>query len=224
MYLETPVGVWADMQVAQDIYRDNVWLKQLIARDSLGISAYHMPSPNHPHCYEITSFLSMYDHYRATGNTTWLHAAEGAWELIANDFLHIDGTSSLTEGAPDQGTDWKRKTYKINGGGTGETCCTVFWIKFNQRFQLMNPTVEKYSAEIETALYNAMLRQMVKRPSTNHGHGHGDGHGPVEGLPPAAADRAPLARGTPEQQAAALASQVRRRDRRRFRDGPSAFL
>lgn len=49
-YLETPVGVWADMQVAQDIYRDNVWMRQLIDRDSLGISAYHMPSPNHPHC------------------------------------------------------------------------------------------------------------------------------------------------------------------------------
>lgn len=49
-YLETPVGVWADMQVAQDIYRDNVWMRQLIDRDSTGISAYHMPSPNHPHC------------------------------------------------------------------------------------------------------------------------------------------------------------------------------
>ena len=77
----------------------------------------------------------------------------------------------------------------------------------------MNPS--RYSAEIETALYNAMLRQMVKRPSAGHdhgghgGHGHGGhGRGPVEGLPPAPGDRAPLPRGTPEQQAAALASQV----------------
>ena len=96
----------------------------------------------------------------ATGNTTWLHAAEGAWELIANDFLHIDGTSSLTEGAPDHGTDWKRKTYKINGGGTGETCCTVFWIKFNQRFQLMNPTVEKCLLRVISVLTPVHLQKV----------------------------------------------------------------
>lgn len=70
----------------------------------------------------------MFDHYRATGNGTWLEAATGAWELIKEDFLHIDGTSALTEGAPDAGTDWKAKTYKIAGGGTGETCCTVLYV------------------------------------------------------------------------------------------------
>ena len=137
VYLETPIGVWSDMQVAQDIYRDNEWMEQLIARDSTGISAYHMPTPNHPHCYEITSFLSMFDHYRATGNSTWLHAAQGAWDIITSDFLHIDGSSALTEGAPDHGTDWKKKTYRIQPGtGTGETCCTTFWIKFVRRLSI----------------------------------------------------------------------------------------
>ena len=137
VYLETPIGVWSDMQVAQDIYRDNEWMDQLIARDSTGISAYHMPTPNHPHCYEITSFLSMFDHYRATGNSTWLHAAQGAWDIITSDFLHIDGSSALTEGAPDHGTDWKKKTYRIQPGtGTGETCCTTFWIKFVRRLSI----------------------------------------------------------------------------------------
>lgn len=90
MYLETPVGVWADMQVAQDIYRDNIWMQQLIARDSLGISSYHMPSPNHPHCYEITSFLSMFDHYRATGNVTWLQAVRAETMHLTLSPVHSD--------------------------------------------------------------------------------------------------------------------------------------
>ena len=198
MYLETPVGVWSDMQVAQDIYRDNIWMQQLIARDSLGISKYHMPAPNHPHCYEITSFLSMFDHYRATGNTTWLHAAQGAWDIITSDFLHIDGSSALTEGAPDHGTDWKKNTYRIQPGtGTGETCCTTFWIKFNQRFSLLYPDQEKYAAEIETAVYNALLKNLVKRPASKE-----------EAAAHASLPRTETPRGTPDQRAAALASQL----------------
>jgi DUF1680 family protein len=198
MYLETPVGVWSDMQVAQDIYRDNIWMNGLIARDSLSISKYHMPTPNHPHCYEITSFLSMFDHYRATGNSTWLHAAEGAWDIIHTNFLHIDGSSALTEGAPDQGTDWKKKTYRIQPGtGTGETCCTTFWIKFNQRFSLLNPNEEKYAAEIETAVYNALLKNIVKRPSTGEDTPYHE-----------ASSRQEISRGTPEQRNAAELSQL----------------
>lgn len=118
MYLETPGAKWADSQTAQDAYRDNVWMRGLIARDPRSITKYHMPSPNHPHCYEITSFLSMFDNYRATGNTTWLAAAEGAWEMVSLYFTHIDGTSALTEGAANRsaGTDWQAKTYKLAGG------------------------------------------------------------------------------------------------------------
>merc|ERR1719316_223032 len=82
MYLETPVGVYKDSQVAQDTYRDNIWMHQLMMRNASGISSYHMPAPNRPHCYEITAFLSMLDNYRATGNTTWLEAARGGWDLI----------------------------------------------------------------------------------------------------------------------------------------------
>ena len=37
-------------------------------------------------------------------------------------------------------------------------------IKFNQRFQLLNPDDEKYTARIENAIYNALLRTMVPRP------------------------------------------------------------
>ena len=115
MYLETPIGVYADSQAAQDTYRDDVWMRQLMSRDPTGVYNYHMPSPNHPHCYEITSFLSMFDNYRATHNATWLAAAEGAFDILLESFVNVDGTSSLTEGRrytdPKTGelTDWRVK-------------------------------------------------------------------------------------------------------------------
>ena len=55
MYLETPHSKYADSQTAQDTYRDDYWLRQLIAKDPRSMSNYHMPEPNHPHCYEITA-------------------------------------------------------------------------------------------------------------------------------------------------------------------------
>ena len=142
LYLETPIGTYADSQTAQDAFRDDAWMRQLIDRDPAGIYDYHMPAPNHPHCYEITSFLSMFDNYRATHNATWLDAATGAWEVLAENFLHVDGSSSLTEGRrytnPDTGrkTDWPPKSYKLGAEAfTGETCCTgdikrrIFWLE-----------------------------------------------------------------------------------------------
>jgi hypothetical protein len=142
LYLETPIGTYADLQTAQDAFRDDAWMRQLIDRDPAGIYDYHMPAPNHPHCYEITAFLSMFDNYRATHNATWLDAATGAWEVLAENFLHVDGSSSLTEGRrytnPDTGrkTDWPPKSYKLGAEAfTGETCCTgdikrrIFWLE-----------------------------------------------------------------------------------------------
>ena len=38
----------------------------------------------------------------------------------------------------------------------------MFWIKLNQRFQLLRPENETFAAQIETAIYNAALRAMVR--------------------------------------------------------------
>ena len=180
VYLETPgrchrgkcTPVYADVQTAQDAYRDDLWMRQLIAREPSAIYDYHMPAPNHPHCYELTSFMSWFDHFRATHNSTYLDAATGAWDVLTANFLHVDGSSSLTEGRrftnPTTGrkTDWPPKSYKLGAKAfTGETCCTVFWIKFNQRFALRSPEEEKYSAAIELSLFNALLRQLGFRSS-----------------------------------------------------------
>lgn len=102
----------------------------------------------------------------------------------------------------------------------------------------MQPAEEKYAAEIELALYNAMLRQMVRRPPAplgdlnhtsaaeeveaggqqqqhqhqhhHHHHHHHHRHPHTSGsyAPPRPADRAPVPRGTAEQQQAALAQQL----------------
>lgn len=184
VYLETPVGKWADIQTAQDTYRDDVWLRQLIDRDPSGIARYHMPTPNHPHCYEITSFLAMFDQYRATHNSTWLAASKGAWELIRENFLHVDGTSSLTEGSPyvDPRTgrrgDWPPKSYRIAPGTkTGETCCTVFWVKLCQRLLLLDPDDVRPADEIEKAIYNGLLRQMITSASVGRSGPYRGGRG-----------------------------------------------
>ena len=161
MYLEHPNPRYEDAQFAQDVYRDDDYLRALTHRDPLSISDYHMPAPNHPHCYEITAFIAYFDSYRATRNDTYLHAVEGAWDILLENFIHVDGSSSLTEGRP----NYAPKTYRIKPGtNTGETCCTTFWIKLAQRFALLRPTNETYSAAIEISLYNALLRQQVPRP------------------------------------------------------------
>ena len=84
---------------------------------------------------------------------------------------------------------------RFTSSGTGETCCTTFWIKFSQRFQLLHPSNETYSAAIENAVYNALLRQMVFR---NPGRGQPSGPRPTLNV----------SRGTPAQRLAAAQSQA----------------
>lgn len=163
--LETPVGAYKDAQVASNIYRDELWLQQLINRDTAAISRYHMPRPNHPHCYEMTAFLAFFDQYRATGNQTYLRAVQGAMQLLRDNYVQLDGTSALTESYPDpyEPTN-KPKAYRIlPGANNGETCCTSFWVKFLQRFQLLQPDEAWYAEQIENTLYNGLLRAQVPR-------------------------------------------------------------
>eukprot|EP01116_Phalansterium_solitarium_P006662 TRINITY_DN19003_c0_g1_i1.p1 TRINITY_DN19003_c0_g1~~TRINITY_DN19003_c0_g1_i1.p1 ORF type:complete len:776 (-),score=231.31 TRINITY_DN19003_c0_g1_i1:217-2544(-) len=44
---------------------------------------------------------------------------------------------------------------------TGETCGSVFWVKFNQRFHRLFPTDEVYVAEIEKEIYNVGLANIA---------------------------------------------------------------
>eukprot|EP01045_Picozoa_sp_COSAG04_P034640 COSAG04_NODE_7672_length_1089_cov_1.615152_2_plen_115_part_01 len=93
--LETPVGTVLDMAIARAAYRDEFWMQQMRMRNASGFVNFPMPSPNHPHCYQITALLAIFDQFRAFGNTTWLEAAQGGWEILTESFVQIDGSSAL---------------------------------------------------------------------------------------------------------------------------------
>lgn len=95
----------------------------------------------------------------------------GAWDLIHDDWEHVGGSMAICE------SQWKRDPvtgerklthtypprsyYLTKKDHTGETCGSVFWIKFNQRFQQLYPEEEKYTSEIEKSLYNVCLSNQL---------------------------------------------------------------
>lgn len=150
----TPVGKPEDIMVAEKYYVLNWWMEKLANRDPEAVWKFPL---NRPHCYEITAFEAYLDHYRATGDVRYLNAMFGAWDLMHDNWEHIGGSSAICEGP-----QYPPKTYYITAKEhTGELCCSVFWIRFNQRFHLLFPGLEKYVAEIEKSIYNVGLANIV---------------------------------------------------------------
>jgi uncharacterized protein len=165
----SPVGKPEDLQVAEKYYVMDWWIDALAARREEAV--WRFPLQN-PHSYLITSFEAYLDHYRATGDRRFLEAMLGAWDLIHDRWEHVGGSMAICE------TEWHRD--KVTGervlpepgyppgsyflkrdNHTGETCGSVFWIKFNQRFHQLYPDEEKYTAEIEKSLYNVCLANQL---------------------------------------------------------------
>jgi len=148
----SPVGKPEDLQVAEKYYVCDWWMDQLAARDTDALWKYPLPTP---HSYLITSFEAYLDHYRATGDRRYLDAMRGAWDLIHDHWEHVGGSMAICEGPA--GSFPPDSYYLTPKGHTGETCGSVFWIKFNQRFHQLYPTEEKYVNEIEKSIYNVCL-------------------------------------------------------------------
>ena len=164
----TPVGKPDDLQVAEKYYVIDWWMNELAAHNEEAVWRYPL---NNPHSYLITSFEAYLDHYRATGNQKYLDAMLGAWDLIHDNWEHVGGSMAICE------SKWKvvcnkrilpknedhppRSYFLSERGHTGETCGSVFWIKFNQRFHQLYPEHEKYTAEIEKSLYNVGLANQM---------------------------------------------------------------
>ncbi len=146
----SPAGKPEDLQVAEKYYVQDWWMDQMIARDPKAIWKYPL---NRPHCYEITGFNAYLDHYRATGDRKYLDAMLGAWEMLVQKWQHTGGSWALCEGKPYPPCSY----YLTHAGRTGELCCSVFWIKFNQRLHRLYPDEEKYVGEIEKSIYNIGL-------------------------------------------------------------------
>ena len=102
-----------------------------------------------PHNYLLTTIEPYFDLYRATGDGKYLEAVKGAWDLYKENWLHINGSIAICEGTE----LYQPKSYFLTRH-TGELCGSVFWIKLNQRFHLINPEEEKYVNEIEKCIYN----------------------------------------------------------------------
>lgn len=119
----------------------------------------------------MTAFEAYLDMYVLTGNSTYLKAVQGAWEMFRESFLHLGGAMALNEGSignsPKTGNPagiwYPPGSYYLEGDSgaqgkgvhlTGETCGTVFWIKLNQRFHGLFPDDDRYVAEIERSLIN----------------------------------------------------------------------
>jgi hypothetical protein len=147
LYLETPVGVPADIQVLQRYFQQNHWLAQLAARDSSAINSYPY---DRPHSYLLNPLNAYMDMYYVTGDKKYLNAAMGGWDIFYNDFEHIGGTIAICEGA-----FFPAKSYYLRKN-TGELCGNVFWAFLNQQFRLLNPDEEKFANEIEKSIYNAV--------------------------------------------------------------------
>jgi len=153
----TPVGKPEDIQVIQRYYQENYWLEGLAKHDKDVVWQYPY---DRPHNYLITDFEAYLDIYRATGDKRYLDAMSGAWDLYHDNWEHVGGSIAITEFG-----EFPPRSYRLNAQfpfcETGETCGSVFWARFNQRFQLMQPEQEKYTSEIEKSIYNVGLANQV---------------------------------------------------------------
>jgi DUF1680 family protein len=168
----SPAGKPEDLQVAEKYYVCDWWMDELAAGQEEAVWQYPLQNP---HSYLITSFEAYLDHYFATGDKVYLDAMLGAWQLIHDKWEHVGGSIAICEGSWNTDEHGNRSRgkgshahpphsyYLTSYGHTGETCGSVFWIKFNQRFHLLFPDEEKYVAEIEKSIYNIILANQTEK-------------------------------------------------------------
>jgi uncharacterized protein len=153
----TPVGKSEDIQVVQRYFQENYWLQGLSQHESEIVWQYPY---DRPHNYLITDFEAYLDIYRATGSQKYLHAMKGAWDLYHTNWEHVGGSIAITEFG-----EFPPQSYRLLAQQpfceTGETCGSVFWARFNQRFHLLDPEQEKYVSEIEKSIYNVVLANQI---------------------------------------------------------------
>ena len=144
----TPVGKPADIQVVQRYFQEDYWMDQLAAREDRAVWQYPY---DRPHCYLLTNLEAYLDLYLATGDSRYLRAVEGGWELYHDKGENPGGSISIIEFVvcPPQ-------SYRLDAE-LEELCGSAFWTFLSQRFHLLNPENEKYATEIEKSIYNVAM-------------------------------------------------------------------
>ena len=153
LYL-SPVGVPEDLEVAQQWYRENWWLKQLTADDQRAI--YQHPG-NHPHSTLLTTLEGILDIYRATGEEFLLDAVHHALQMYEEKWQHVGGGIVMCEfDSFYPGCNFLSQNHNYN-----ELCSSTFWILLHQRLQLLEPDDAHHFDEIEASVYNMLAAAQV---------------------------------------------------------------
>jgi uncharacterized protein len=144
----SPVGKPADIQTVQRFFQESYWLDELAAHKPEAIWQYPY---DRPHSYLLTNIEAYLDLYRATGDSRYLDAVDGAWDLFHENWENAGGIISIVEN--ERCAPKSNKLY----AELGETCGNAFWISLNHQLHCLRPSAEKYVAEIEKSIYNVML-------------------------------------------------------------------
>ncbi len=144
----SPVGKPADARVIQRYFQEDEWLHGLARREPKQVWQYPY---DRPHCYLLTDIEAYLDMYLVTGDPLYHDAALGAWELYRAHWQQAGGSISIIEFQVDP-PDSNYLHQKL-----GELCGSSFWSFLSQRFHLLDPDNERYSAEIEKSIYNVAM-------------------------------------------------------------------
>jgi DUF1680 family protein len=166
MYLSSK-GKPEDLENLERFFVQDYFIGQMKNKEPLALGYY----PLHvAHCYVLLAYGAWMDHYRATGNSKYLEAALGAWEVVNQYYEHVGGTIAICE---EHAGDYPPQSYYLRKH-TGETCGSVFWADINHRLLRHFPEDEKYATEIEKTIYNVILAAQDSSGKIRyHNHLHG---------------------------------------------------
>ena len=151
---DSPVGKREDIEVNEEYYAEDWWLKQLIAGDHKAIYAH---PGNHPHSTLLTALEGYLDLYRATGKKLYLDAVKAALPMYESKWQHVGGGINMCEfDNYYPGCNWLGMKHSYN-----ELCSTNFWVLLNQRMRLLEPMNSHYADEIENSIYNVLFAAQV---------------------------------------------------------------
>ena len=146
----SPVGKPEDILAVERYFVQDFFIDQMRVSEPLALCYY----PLHvPHCYVLLAFEAWIDHYKATGSKKYLEAALGAWKMVNQYYEHVGGTIAICE---EYAGHYPPQSYFL-GKHTGETCGSVFWADINHKLLQFFPDEERYAAEIEKSIYNAVM-------------------------------------------------------------------
>ena len=146
----SPAGVKDDLITTLRYYDQDYWMRALANREPLALS--HYPGER-PHCYALLGFEAFVDQYRATGDTRYLDAVLGGWDIYTSSFKHVGGVTTICERAD----LYPPKSYILTTPTNGETCGSIFWIDINSKLLQLFPTEERFASEVEESIYNGVL-------------------------------------------------------------------